>query len=327
MKETKPLISVIVPVYNVEEYLDKCVESIVNQTYKNLEILLVDDGSPDKCPEMCDEWAKRDNRIKVVHKQNGGLSSARNVGLDNCTGEYVGFIDSDDWIDLKFFETLYNNLIEDDADISVVGVWKVFETGMKSQTEKFTRRSFTGEETLENFLYMRNNLAGGVTDKIFKIELFDGVRFPLGLIAEDRYVHAVIYSKINKLAFDPTPMYYYLTRENSICTSDLNPHTFDRIEIVKMICEYLDSINYNDEKAVEYFKMKGYHDVLYKLLIIQAPKKYIKEYKKKTRKYFWKTISNNEISTGFKLKYICSCFMPIIYERMKKVFLAIKTRG
>ncbi len=321
MSKAQPLISVIVPVYNVEEYLDKCVESLVNQTYENLEILLIDDGSPDRCPQMCDEWAQKDNRIKVVHKENGGLSSARNAGLDNCAGEYVGFIDSDDWVDLKFFETLYNNLVEDDADISVVGVWKVYETEMKSQTEKFVRRSFTGEETLKNFLYMRNNLAGGVTDKIFKIKLFEGVRFPLGLIAEDRYVHAVIYSRINKLAFDPVPMYYYLTRENSICTSDLNPHTFDRIKIVEMICEYLDSINYNDKNAVEYFIMKGYHDVLYKLLTINAPRRYIREYQKKTRKYFWKIISNKEVSNGFKLKYCCFCFMPIMYEKIKKVFL------
>lgn len=321
MSNVQPLISVIVPVYNVEQYLDKCVESIVNQTYKNLEILLVDDGSPDGCPVMCDEWAKKDERIKVIHKENGGLSSARNTGLDNCTGRYVGFIDSDDWIDLKFFETLYNNLMEDDSDISVVGVWKVYEDGMQSQTEAFTRRTFTGREALHNFLYFRNNLAGGVTDKIFKIELFDGVRFPLGLTAEDRYVHAVIYSKIDKLSFDPAPMYFYLTRENSICNSDLNPHTFDRVEIVKMVCEYLESINYSDRKAMDYFEMKGYQDVLYKLLILNAPKKYIKEYMKKTRKYFWKTISNDEVSMGFKFKYTCFCFIPITYERLKKIFL------
>lgn len=327
MRDMEPLISVIVPVYNVEEYLNKCVESIVNQTYKNLEILLIDDGSPDSCPEMCDDWAEKDSRIRVIHKENGGLSSARNMGLDNCSGDYVGFIDSDDWIDLNFFETLYNNLKKDGADISVVGVWKVYENGMKSQTEKFTKRTFSREETLHNFLYFKNNLAGGVTDKIFKIELFDDVRFPLGLIAEDRYVHAVIYSKINKLVFDPVPMYYYLTRENSICTSGLNSHTFDRIEITKMICKYLESINYTDKKAVEYFKMKGYHDVLYKLLTINAPKKYIKEYMRKTRKYFWKTIGNREIPIGFKMKYSCFCFMPIMYERLKKVFYIMKSRG
>lgn len=94
-----PLISVIVPVYKVEKYLDECVESIVNQTYRNLEIILVDDGSPDNCPQMCDDWAKRDARIRVIHKENGGLSSARNAGLDVCTGEYISFIDSDDWLE------------------------------------------------------------------------------------------------------------------------------------------------------------------------------------------------------------------------------------
>jgi glycosyltransferase involved in cell wall biosynthesis len=304
MSDNKPLISVIVPVYNVEQYLDKCLESIVNQTYRNLEILLVDDGSPDNCPTMCDEWADKDLRVKVIHKKNGGLSSARNTGLDHCSGEYVGFIDSDDWIDLRFFETLYTNLEEDGSDISVVGVWKVFETYQKSQTEKFSRTTFTGEEALHNFLYFKNNLAGGVTDKIFKTELFDKVRFPEGLQAEDRYVHAVIYSRIQKLSFDPVPMYYYLTRENSICTSDLNPHTFDRIKIVEMICEYLGSIEYSDKNAIEYFKMKGFHDVLYKLLTVKAPKKYIVEYKRKTRKYFWKTMRNKEVGMGFKIKYM-----------------------
>lgn len=323
MNKVQPLISVIVPVYNVEEYLDKCLESIVNQTYKNLEILLIDDGSPDNCPQMCDEWSKRDSRIRVIHKENGGLSSARNCGLDNCTGEYVGFIDSDDWIDLKFFETLYSNLEKDGSDISVVGVWKVSETSQYSQTEKFSRCTFTGEEALKNFLYFRNNLAGGVTDKIFKMGLFDEVRFPLGLTAEDRYVHAVIYSKIEKLSFDPTPMYYYLTRDNSICNSALNPHTYDRIEIVSMVCKYLTSINYEDKKAIEYFEMKGYHDTLYKLLILNAPKKHIREYKRKTRKYYIKTISNKEISIGFKIKYTCFCFLPIMYERIKKMFKGV----
>ena len=101
-----PLISVIVPIYNVEKYLDRCVDSIINQTYKNLEIILVDDGSPDNCPQMCDDYAKKDSRIKVVHKENGGLSDARNVGMEVATGEYVSFIDSDDYISLDCYETV-----------------------------------------------------------------------------------------------------------------------------------------------------------------------------------------------------------------------------
>ena len=99
-----PLISVIVPIYNVEKYLARCVDSIVNQTYKNLEIILVDDGSPDRCPQMCDDYAEKDSRIKVVHKKNGGLSDARNAGMAVATGEYISFIDSDDWIDLETYD-------------------------------------------------------------------------------------------------------------------------------------------------------------------------------------------------------------------------------
>ena len=112
-------ISVIVPVYNVEKYLDKCVESIVNQTYKNLEIILVDDGSTDSCPEICDEWAKKDNRIKVIHKPNGGLSSARNAGMDSMTGSYIQFVDSDDYIKSNMIEVMYGNIIKGDYDVCV----------------------------------------------------------------------------------------------------------------------------------------------------------------------------------------------------------------
>lgn len=122
----EPLVSVIVPVYKVGKYLDKCVESIVEQTYKNLEIILVDDGSPDNCPAMCDKWAERDSRIKVIHKQNGGVSSARNVGIDAAQGEFIGFVDSDDWLEPDMYDCLvkthWNTTpIYRDADISWTG--------------------------------------------------------------------------------------------------------------------------------------------------------------------------------------------------------------
>ncbi len=113
----KPLISIIIPVYNVEQYLHRCVDSVLNQTYKNLEIILVNDGSPDNCPFICDEYAKKDKRIIVVHKENGGLSSARNAGLEIVQGEYISFIDSDDWIHENYIEILYKNLHEKKADI------------------------------------------------------------------------------------------------------------------------------------------------------------------------------------------------------------------
>ena len=128
------LISVIVPIYNVEKYLQKCVDSIINQTYKNLEIILVDDGSPDNCPKMCDDYAEKDSRIKVVHKENGGLSDARNVGMEVATGEYVSFIDSDDYISLDFYETLLETIVDNDSDVVECGVVKFYEN------EKFIKK-------------------------------------------------------------------------------------------------------------------------------------------------------------------------------------------
>ena len=119
------LISVIVPVYKVEQYLDKCVRSIVDQTYRNLEIILVDDGSPDACPAMCDSWVERDCRIQVIHKENGGLSSARNAGLDICRGEYVTFVDSDDWIELEYYRCVMDKMRSHNAQIGCVGRYDV----------------------------------------------------------------------------------------------------------------------------------------------------------------------------------------------------------
>ena len=116
------LISVIVPVYRTEAYLDRCIESIVDQTYTNLEIILVDDGSPDRCPQMCDEWARRDTRIRVIHKKNGGLSDARNAGMAAATGEYIGFVDSDDWIKPDMFRLLYEKMEQMQSDIAACGV-------------------------------------------------------------------------------------------------------------------------------------------------------------------------------------------------------------
>ena len=121
------LISIIVPVYKVEKYLDKCINSIVSQTYKNLEVILVDDGSPDSCGKMCDEWTKKDTRIKVIHKENGGLSDARNFGLDCAKGKYIQFVDSDDYIEKDMIEFLYKNLKENNADISICSNYMVDE--------------------------------------------------------------------------------------------------------------------------------------------------------------------------------------------------------
>ena len=131
----KDKISVVVPIYKVQDYLERCIKSIINQTYDNLEIILVDDGSPDECPKICDEYALKDERIKVIHKENGGLSDARNFGIAAATGKYISFIDSDDWISKDFFSLLYFAIIENDCQIAECGVQKVYDDTMKIQDE------------------------------------------------------------------------------------------------------------------------------------------------------------------------------------------------
>ena len=136
--EKQPLISVIVPVYNVENYLPRCLDSIINQTYTNLEILLVDDGATDNSGKLCDEYAQKDNRIRVFHKENGGVSSARNMGLDNATGEYIAFVDSDDYIDKCMYEIMLNSSVQNNADIVVCGyLSQSIKTKKAAQTDGF----------------------------------------------------------------------------------------------------------------------------------------------------------------------------------------------
>ncbi len=208
------LISVIVPVYKVEEYLCECLDSIINQTYKNLEIILVDDGSPDNCGKICDDYALKDSRIKVIHQQNGGLSAARNAGLDIATGDYIGFVDSDDYIDLNMYEELCNSIKTNDADIAVCGI-KQF--GIIKRTIRYNDSCLTNLDYLKSIL--QDNAKSSFNTKLFKRNLFFEIRFPVGQIFEDFRTLPFVVDKAKKISFTSKVFYYYRTRENSI-TSD-----------------------------------------------------------------------------------------------------------
>lgn len=214
-----PLISVIVPIYKVEKYLDRCINSIVNQTYRNLEIILVDDGSPDKCPLMCDEWQKKDERIKVIHKENGGLSSARNAGLDIATGEYIAFVDSDDYILPDMYEYLYRLIDENDADFSMCEFMYADEKGLaiddNSDTEDEKIDVLSGDEALEEFV-MRNWHYVLAWNKLYRKHIFRNLRFPEGKLHEDDFIaHIIIYQCI-RIAYTTRKYYMYTQRDDSI---------------------------------------------------------------------------------------------------------------
>lgn len=234
----RPLISVIVPIYNVEKYLDRCVESIANQTYKHLEIILVDDGSPDNCSQMCDEWAEKDNRIKVVHKENGGLSDARNAGLKIATGEIVSFIDSDDWIELDMFEKMLNRMQEDNSDVVSCGVKWVEEDGT------LIRDVTSEDEILDTTAAMKEllndiKLKQHVWNKIYKYDLIKDVPFEKGKYHEDVFWSYQIVGRAKRISVITDSFYNYVQRSNSIMGEGFSAKRLDALDANYLRCEYM----------------------------------------------------------------------------------------
>ena len=237
---SKPLISVIVPIYNVEQYLDKCITSIVNQSYKNLEIILVDDGATDKCPDICDKWAIKDDRIVVIHKENGGLSDARNSGLNIAKGEYISFIDSDDWIDLNFYEVLYNSLLSNNAQISASEVLWVYDDHQKKEEYFYEKKIFSSEEALQT-LIRGSGFYAIACNKLYKATVFDGIRFPVGKLHEDEFVVYKLIDKAESLVLCKEVNYYYRQRQGSITKQ----WSIEHLDVLEAYFERSDFLKYN----------------------------------------------------------------------------------
>ena len=212
----KPLISIIVPIYKVEKYLERCVQSIVDQTYKNLEIILVDDGSPDNCPAMCDAWAKRDCRIKVIHKENGGLSDARNAGMAIANGELMGFVDSDDWIAPDMYQHLHDLLDADDSDIAACGVEMVWEDGTPSRMLTKSGCCVLDREEAMRAIIEESWLKQPVWYKLYRTALIRDILFPVGKYHEDVFWSYQAVARARKVSVSDKIGYYYFQRSGSI---------------------------------------------------------------------------------------------------------------
>lgn len=212
----EPQISIIVPVYNVADYLPKCIESILAQTFTDFELILINDGSPDKSPQICDHYASLDSRVHVIHKKNGGVSEARNCGLDIARGKYIGFADSDDWLAPDMFELLYNLSEKHDADISICGHYVVTDDSTEPLYEYFE-----GEIVYSNVEGVQKivedvEIQSYLWNKLFKRELFENLRFPVGKIYEDLWAMYFLFKNANKSVRVWDPKYYYLQRGGSI---------------------------------------------------------------------------------------------------------------
>ena len=231
------VISVIIPVYKVEDYLNQCIESIINQSYPELEIILVDDGSPDKCPEMCDLWEKRDPRIRVIHKNNGGLSDARNKGLDICTGDYISFVDSDDWIHPQMLGRMARQLEVENADLCACNIVSVYP---ERQAVWGAKRTVVGNaETMLNLLYSDSQFPVCAWNKLYRKELWKDLRFPIGKICEDAFLMCQILHRSRIIVQNTDPLSFYRIRPNSIMTSSFQLQRMDEEEAWRFNCQFI----------------------------------------------------------------------------------------
>ncbi len=254
--DEQPLVSVIVPVYNVERFLDRCMRSLVGQTYRRLEIILVDDGSPDGSPELCDEWAKRDARVRVIHKSNGGPSEARNVALDAMHGDFVAFVDSDDYVEPDYVEKLYAGI--GDADMSMYSIvcedsngiaWSEDGTESANETVRLGSEAVVDVPTVigsEEYIY-RATLDWRlvvVWNKLYRVSVWKNLRFPVGLIHEDEYVMPQVVDRCGTINVLPDGLYHYVANDSSIMHSDFGIKNLDRLEAWAWRMKYCVDKNY-----------------------------------------------------------------------------------
>lgn len=312
------MISVIVPVYNVEKYLERCVKSIAAQTYKDLEILLIDDGSTDKSGEMCDDFQQTDSRIKAFHKQNGGLSDARNYGIEHSAGEFISFVDSDDYIDEKMLETLHRLITENDADLAVCSAMDVFEGKEVTQVKEIKEFNLN---KVESYKYMlRGDGIPSACNKLYKRQTVGNVRFPVGKLYEDGFFTPQILKKVEKTAVTSKPMYYYFRRADSITTKPFRKGDLDVIEAYDKCVKQVKELCPEALPYAEFRYRNAYFNVLDKMLMRDDCKE-IPEYKQVV-KYLKKHTAQIVKDPGFgKMRKIAAVALKFSVPLYKKILL------
>lgn len=258
------MISVIVPVYNVEKYVERCINSILAQSYSDFELILVNDGSTDNSRELCSKYTGIDQRVKLIDKSNGGLSDARNVGYENSVGEFICFVDSDDFINNAMLYELWHNLCSYDADISICS-FKQLKENDEIKVEKFSEIVILDTDDCYSKIY-NSSCVGEFTvawGKLYKRELFHELRYPVGKIHEDEFVTYKLFSKSKRIVYTSAKLYYYLIRENSIMHSEFSLRSLDRLDAYTERIDFFVSLNKMHlaglasqryiEKALEYY--------------------------------------------------------------------------
>lgn len=312
-------ISVIVPVYNVEQYLERCVDSIINQTYKNLEIILVNDGSTDNSGQICDELAKKDDRIRVIHKKNGGVSEARNVGVKEISGEYIIFIDSDDYIDKKMFSVLYSQIKLEAADVSVCGVMNIYENNNIPQARNTNEYLILNNEGFLREYLKGERIPGGIWNKLIKSSIAKSIKFPVGLIYEDAYYHYELIKLARRYVITTEPLYNYYHREGSLTEGYYKKRDLSCIEIYNKFYDYVVN-NYSSNREEAFFRLSYSYFVILDKMLLQDDYKKIEEYKEIVgflKKNAFKISRNRIFRTGRRI----AALMLLINIKLYRILL------
>lgn len=244
--DNKDKISIIIPMYNVAKYLDNCISSVINQTYENIEVILIDDGSPDESGDIADKWAQKDERIKVVHKTNGGLSDARNVGIDHATGNYIMFIDSDDIVDTRICQHLLEVCKMNNSDIAICDAYHIFDNNELNFSLGDNVIVYQPQEAIENMWYQHSFLPSA-WGKLFKRDIFKESRFTKGILFEDIDIMHELFFQANNISYTNAKLYGYIHHEGSITTK-----SFDKKDVVILdICQkIIDFANTNAKELL-----------------------------------------------------------------------------
>lgn len=306
MMKNNILISVIVPVYNVAEYLPRCVDSILRQTYKELEIWLIDDGSTDQSGVICDQYAEIDPRIRVIHKENGGLSDARNAAIDKIKGKYVTFIDSDDYIADCFVERLYSEIVKYNAEIAIAGFLPTI-----NDTEGYFLNDeieiYSSKESIKELLYQKKYNTSAWA-KLYESSLFDNVRYPKGKLFEDICTTYKLLDKATKVVFDYSKLYFYFQRGNSIVRSGFNVKKMDYVSNTKELHDFIYE-KYPDLKSAADFRYLWAN--IHVWVNITDKKKYIDIYQiveENIKKYRWSALKDTDVALKNKIAVFLSLF-------------------
>lgn len=285
MKNEEILVSVIIPAYNAEKYIAFCLDTVTAQTYRNLEIIVVDDGSKDSTGKICDEYAEKDSRIKVIHQENKGLSAARNAALEIMHGQYIAFIDSDDYIDPRYVDSLLKMCIDNDSQISACLALDTYERKLVELNHSNRTKTFSGIQLLQD-LSILESYYDTVISKLFAADLFNTLRFPVGKLHEDSYIILSLIENAKNITFSDDILYYYYLSPNSIMRSDFSEKNFD------ILLAYDQKIKVLKRNGCEKSLQKLYCEYIYNVARMKGLLKYSSNFTPEQKKEKMKNLQN-----------------------------------